>query len=424
MPDKSAPNILLILMDNLGFSDIGPYGAKDIQTPHLDRLAGEGVLLTQCYSNGAVCTPSRAALMTGLYPARVGLENPVVNPASPNGLSSSEVVSVARKLKDNNYATGLFGKWHLGYKPDQGPNAHGFDEFFGFLDFSIDYYSHTSLSGKPSLYENTEPVEQDGYITDLISDRAISFIERQADNPFFAFVSYNAPLPPRQRPDNPDDVRTAETWFNNDRGDYASVVERADQGIGRILNTLESSGVSENTIVIFTSDHGGNSEISDNGEFFHGFGTLWEGGIRVPCIVRWPDQIPAGTKCDQATIGTDLTASIIAASNSTPSYGRSLDGINVFPILAGDEPTLDRTFFWRISYPGRQQSAVRQGKWKFIADGSAGPAMSRLLFNLDEDVSERHNVGNRNPSVLDQLEKELHLWEADVDATSPKPDVQ
>ncbi|MDP6823813.1 MAG: sulfatase-like hydrolase/transferase [Dehalococcoidia bacterium] len=253
MPEQSRPNVVLILMDNLGSSDIGPYGAEDIRTPYLDQLAGEGTLLTRCYSNAPVCTPSRAALMTGLYPGRVGLENNVQENEPDRGLSPS-ATSVARLLKDNGYATGLFGKWHLGFEPEHGPNAHGFDQFFGFLHFSIDYFSHRNQDGSSALYENTELVEKDGYITDLITERAVSFIEENADQPFFAFVSYNAPLAPRQRPDSADEIRAPESWFDIDRADYVSVIERADEGIGRILGSLDANGVSENTIVIFTSD--------------------------------------------------------------------------------------------------------------------------------------------------------------------------
>lgn len=418
MQEQSKPNIVLILMDNLGSSDIGPYGAQDIRTPRLDQLAREGVRLTQCYSNGAVCTPARAALMTGLYPGRVGLEGNVLRGEPEKGLSPSEI-TIARMLKDNGYATALFGKWHLGFKPEQGPNAHGFDQFFGFLDFSIDYYSHESIDGQPALYEDTELVEQDGYITDLITDRALSFISQHAHEPFFTFVSYNAPLPPRQPPNRPDDVRTPQTWFNLNRQDYVSVIERVDEGIGRILDTLNTNDLSENTIVIFASDHGGVSDISNNGQFFHGFSTLWEGGIRVPCIIRWPGHLPAGTDSDQTTILADLTASILTATNTDQPENRGLDGMNVFPILAGSEPAVERTFFWRMNIPGRQQTAMRQGRWKLMLDGGVGPLMTRLLFNIEEDVSERHNLAHQYPDVLDRLLQELTHWETDIADTAP-----
>lgn len=400
-------------MDNPGSSDIGPYGSEDIKTPNLDRLAREGVLLTQSYSNGPICTPSRAALMTGLYPGRVGLETNVLDNEPERGLSPS-AKTVARLLNDDGYATGLFGKWHLGFEPEYSPNAHSFDEFFGFLHFSIDYFSHRSQDGKSALYENTELVEEDGYITDLITDHAVAFIEDNPDQPFFAYVSYNALLPPRQSPDKPDVIRTRDTWFDVDRDDYVSVIEWADLGIGRVLDALSSNGLTENTIVIFTSDHGGGTEVSNNGQFFHGFATLWEGGIRVPCIVAWPGQIPAGTQCDKPIIGTDLTASILAATGTSPASSRSLDGVDVFPLISGRSAAEERAFFWRIDFPGRQQSAVRQGKWKLLADGGVGFSQNKMLSNLEEDVGERQNLAYQHPDVLHDLEQKLALRHSDI----------
>ncbi|MDP6453347.1 MAG: sulfatase-like hydrolase/transferase [SAR202 cluster bacterium] len=413
MNQQSRPNIVLILMDNLGSNDIGPYGAEDIRTPNLDRLAHEGVRLTQCYSNAPVCTPSRAALWTGLYPARAGLESNVQRDEPEKGLSPSQI-TIAQMLKDNGYATAIFGKWHLGFKPEHGPNAHGFDQFFGFLDWTIDYHSHKNVGGYPALYENTELVEQDGYFTDLVTDHAVSFIDQHADEPFFTFVSYNAPLPPYQRPDRPDDVRTAQTWFDMDRQNYASSIERADEGIGRILAALDANSLSGNTVVIFASDHGGDSEISSNRPLFHGFGTLWEGGIRVPCIIRWPGHLPAGADSSQPTIMTDLSASILSSTGTNPPEIRELDGINIFPMLNGTDPDAQRTFFWRIDFDGRQQAAVRQGKWKYMLDGGALPRAATLLFNLEEDVSERQNLAHQYPEVLHDLQRGLARWEDDI----------
>ncbi|MDP6716700.1 MAG: sulfatase-like hydrolase/transferase, partial [SAR202 cluster bacterium] len=297
---------------------------------------------------------------------------------------------------------------------EYGPNAHGFDQFFGFLDWTIDYHSHKNVSGFPALYDNTELVEQDGYFTDLVTDHAVSFINQHSHEPFFTFVSYNAPLPPYQRPDRPDDVRAAQTWFDMDRQNYAISIERADEGIGRILDALDANSLSENTVVIFASDHGGDSEISSNRPFFHGFGTLWEGGIRVPCIIRWPGHLPAETECDQLTILTDLSASILSSTGTNPPENRKLDGINIIPILNGTEPDAQRTFFWRIDFDGRQQAAVRQGKWKYLRDGGALPRAAALLFNLEEDVGERQNLAQQYPEVLHDLQRSLAQWEDDI----------
>ena len=195
-------------------------------------------------------------------------------------------------LKGAGYATAAFSKWHLGCEPRFGPNAHGFDEFFGFLDWSIDYYSHRTIDGKPELYENTAPVEKEGYITEVLTDRAVAFLDRHAKDSFFLYVPYNAALPPFQPPGRPDDVRDATTWEQGTRQDYVRVVEPLDAGVGRILVALGQHGVANDTLVIFTYDHGG-KDLARRELLFHGFGTLWEGGIRVPCRLRWPAALPA-----------------------------------------------------------------------------------------------------------------------------------
>ena len=206
------PNVVFILIDDMGYADIGSYGVKDIRTPHLDRLAREGVRLTNAYSNGPNCTPTRAALMTGRYQQRVGLEWAILVNQKEPGLPASET-SIARMLKGNGYSTAMFGKWHLGYKPEFGPVAHGFDEFFGFLSGNIDYYAHRERNGEPDLYEGTRAVEKSGYMTDLITERSVGFIEKQqARQPFFLYVAYNAVHAPFQTPDNPTDIRTNAIW--------------------------------------------------------------------------------------------------------------------------------------------------------------------------------------------------------------------
>lgn len=225
------PNVVFILTDDMGYGDIGSYGVRDLRTPNLDRMASEGVRLPNSYANGSVCTPTRAAFMTGRYQQRVGLEY-VLTPAIPDrGLPTSEV-SIAQMLKDNGYATAALGKWHLGYKPEFGPNAHGFQQFFGFLGSDIDHYSHRRISGDPDLYENLAPVVREGYMTDLLTARAVEFIREQRGKPFFLYLAYNAPHWPFQPPDRPDDIRTRETWLNGNRRDYAAMVERIDSGVG------------------------------------------------------------------------------------------------------------------------------------------------------------------------------------------------
>ena len=408
--ESSRPNVVFILADDMGYGDLGSYGATDISTPNLDRLAREGVRLTDSYSAGPVCTPTRVAFLTGRYQQRVGLEWAL-------GLSNARLpaseISVARMLKNNGYATALFGKWHVGSAAESGPNAHGFDEFFGFLGPNVDFYTHRQVVPKPGLFdffENTEPVEQEGYLTDLITERSVRFIQHHDGTPFFLFVSYNAPHWPFQTPDQRWEARP-ESRLEGTRQDYARMIESIDDGVGRILETLAAQGLSRNTLVVFTNDNGG-ERLSRNAPFFHHKATLWEGGIRVPCLIRWPGQLPSGKTSEQAVITMDLTASILAATGTVPPQGRTLDGMDILPILKGEKPPKERTFFWRIDEQGIVQKAVRRGRWKYVLDGIE---KLEMLFDLESDPGERHTLYYEHPQVVNELRHSLSVWEQEVD---------
>ena len=396
------PDIVLIVADYMGYGDIGPYGGTEIRTQHLDKLAREGVRFTNAYAAAPICSPSRVALLTGRYPQRAGFEENVGGPGRPVGLPPSET-SIARMLQDSGYRTALVGKWHLGLTFEYSPNRHGFDEFFGFLDWSVDYYSHRTIRGEPGLYENEQPIEIEGYTTDLFTERAVAFvegsIEKNREQPFFLYVAYNAALPPHQPPGRPEDVRTEANWFHGTREDYVQVVEALDAGIGRILDVLD-----DDTLVIFTYDHGG-KELGRTTPLFHGFRTLWEGGIRVPLIMKWPARIPAAFVSEQHTIHMDLTATILGAAGTAPT--RELDGIDLLPILKGTTPPVERTFFWRTDYPAYKQRAVRRGRWKYLLDDT-----TEMLFDLATDIGERDNLAYQRPAKLQELQKALATWEA------------
>ena len=409
---RQKPNVIFILVDDLGYADIGSYGARDIRTPHLDRLAREGVRLTDCYSNGPVCTPTRAGFITGRYQQRVGLEWAILTGDKSPGLLTSET-SIARMLKGNGYRTALFGKWHLGYKPEHAPNAHGFDEFFGILGGNADMYSHKGEKGEPELYEGITPAVTPGYLTDLITERSARYVERHAREPFFMYVAYNAPHWPFQPPDKPDDIRTRENWSQGTRADYAKMVERVDAGIGQILHALDRHNLARNTLVVFTNDNGG-ERYSINAPLTHRKATLWEGGIRVPCLARWPAEIPAARVSNQLMITMDWTATILAATKTAPPAGRQLDGVNLLPTLRGRAPQIERTFFWRIARDERKQKAVRRGNWKMLRDGGID-----LLFDLEKDASERYDVGYQNQDALKEMRDLLRSWEADMDRIKP-----
>jgi arylsulfatase A-like enzyme len=407
------PNVVLILMDDLGYGDLGCYGAPDIRTPNIDRVAREGVRLTDYYAAGPVCTPTRAALMTGRYPQRVGLEWAIGPGYKEPGLPASEI-SLARMLKNSGYKTAIYGKWHLGYKPEFGPLAHGFDEFFGLLSGNIDHYSHREVNGEPDLYEGVKPVVIQGYTTDLITARALAYLDRPAREPFFLYVPYDAVHWPFQAPDRPNDVRDRNTWIRGTRADYARMVERVDEGVGRLLDSLARRGIADRTLVIFTNDNGG-ERMSRNAPLFHHKMTLWEGGIRVPCLLRWPGHVPAGLVSAQPAITMDLTATILAAAGVAPPRGRSLDGLDLVPILAGRGNIPGRAFCWRIDRPGTRQWAVRKGPWKYVADGGY-----ELLFDLREDIGERVDVGYLHPEVVVDLRRDLIRWETEMATAQPE----
>lgn len=421
---QRSPNVVLVMMDDLGYGDLGAYGAPDVRTPNIDRLAREGVRLTDAYANGAVCTPTRAALITGRYQQRVGLEGVLTVALADRERGLPAVAtSLPALLKANGYATGLIGKWHLGFKREFGPNAHGFDEFYGFLAGAHSYYTNRAEiagvgAGAPDLFENTTPVEATGYLTDEITRRAVGFITRHADGPFFLEVGYNAPHWPFEPPDRPptDAERSAKRPLRQmpddsvvaTRQDYVRMIERADQGVGAILEALQRRGLTNNTLVVFTNDNGG-EWLSRNAPLFHRKGTLWEGGIRVPLILRWPGELPRGKVSGQVAITMDITASILAATGARTPANYRPDGIDILPILRGKAPPLERRLFWRFARPDRQQRAARVGQWKLLVDGS-----QLLLFDLSNDPGERSDLAGRQPDVVATLKRLLAEWEAEV----------
>jgi arylsulfatase A-like enzyme len=412
---SSRPNVILIITDDVGYGDLGSYGAPDIKTPNIDSLARNGTRLTDFYA-APNCSPTRAMLISGRYQQRYRIENPLpaARTAMELGLPATGR-TLPQLLKNNGYRTGLVGKWHLGYKPEFSPNAHGFDYFFGFKSGLIDYYQHTDQTGEHDLFENAQPTHVTGYSTDLFTERSVKFIEQNANQPFFLEVAFNAAHWPFQVPDHPstapDNARFVQPQEDptNTRRDYAAILERADQGVGKILATLDRLGLARNTLVIYTQDNGG-EWLSRNAPLFHRKSSVWEGGIRVPAIFRWPGRIPAGKTSSQVGIMMDMTATILAVTNSPVPAAARLEGINLLPQLEG-APRTERTLFWRITGPARRQRAVRQGDWKLLLD--AGNAM---LYNLANDVGERNDLASQRSDIVRKLFPLITQWEADVDA--------
>ena len=412
----SRPNVILIITDDVGYGDIGSYGAPDIKTPNIDSLAKNGMRLTDFYA-APNCSPTRAMLISGRYQQRSRIETPLgaARTAQDQGLRATGR-TLPQLLKNNGYRTGLVGKWHLGYKPEFSPNAHGFDYFFGFKSGLIDYYQHTDTSGEHDLFENTEPTHVSGYSTDVFTERSVKFIEENAKQPFFLEVAFNAAHWPFQIPDHPsvaaDNGRFVQPQEDptNSRRDYAAIVERADQGVGKILATLERLGLTRTTLVIYTQDNGG-EWLSRNAPLFHRKNTVWEGGIRVPALFKWPGRIPAGKTSAQVGITMDLTATILAATNSPVPAEAKLEGINLLPLLQDGAQRTERTLFWRVTTQTRRQRAVRQGDWKLLLDAGVP-----FLYNLANDVGERNDLANQRQDIVRKLFPLIGQWEADVDA--------
>ena len=424
------PNIVFILADDFGYGDLGCMGCQDIATPHIDSLARDGVKFTDFYANAPVCTPTRAGFITGRWQQRFGLEfafgyqveqlRRVKGEWVPEpdmhalGLPLSEV-TLATKLKAAGYTTGAFGKWHLGYADKYNPVMRGFDEYFGELLGHADYYKHAYFDGTYALRDGLEPVKLEGYFTDLVNDRAAKFIRDNQSKPFFLYVPHLAVHAPFQPPDAPETpMVTKASMLTGSRAIYKAMVERIDDGVGMILAELEKSGLADNTLVVFSSDNGGERWAS-NRPLFHHKAPLWEGGIRVPCVMRWPAKLPKGKVTSQMAITMDLHATFLkmaGAEAHTPA-DKPLDGIDLMPLLTGDAKPVDRTFYWRMDRSSRKQKAIRHGKWKYINDGNS----MDLLFNLETDISEHTNLGYQHPDVVTDIKERLKTWEAEMDAS-------
>ncbi|MEO6080305.1 MAG: sulfatase-like hydrolase/transferase [Steroidobacteraceae bacterium] len=413
---EAPPNIVLIMTDDMGWADLTSYGAPDIRTPNIDSLGRDGVRLTDFYSNGVLCSPTRAGFISGRYQQRYGLEIALPNAAAANKLGlSANGMTLPQLMKNAGYATALVGKWHLGYLPTQSPRAHGFDYFFGLKSGYHDYYTHKAGDGAPDLWENDAQIAAEGYMTDLITARALRFIQQNTTRPFFIDVAYNAPHWPYQPPHMPSEApNNARHMMPHDnastRADYVAMVEHMDGGVGQILAKLAELGLAQNTIVIFTNDNGG-EWLANSSPLFNRKFTVWEGGIRVPTLIRWPGRIPASTVSSQVGITMDLSASILAAAGSQVPAKAKLDGMNLFPVLQGRSRDVERTLFWRSTSYGWQQRAVRSGTWKLVVDGG-----HEFLFDLSKDISERNDLARSRQDIAQKLRRLLSAWEAEVDA--------
>ena len=413
----STPNIVFILADDLGWGDLSCYGRPDYKTPNLDKLASQGMRFTNAYSAAPVCTPTRVGFITGRYPARlrVGLEEPIFerNALSPEQLKAygipNEHPTVASLIRSAGYSTALIGKWHLGYLPYFGPLKAGYDEFYGNMSGAVDHFTHKDMTDNLDFFEGETAVEKTGYMTDLLTDRAVEYIRRPHKKPFFLSLHYTAPHWPWE---GPKDIAVSNAMKYDSTGFraggslkvYAEMMKNLDAGIGRVLNALRHSGHERNTLIIFTSDNGG-ERFSYNWPFTGQKMDLHEGGIRVPAIVQWPGVTKAGKVTEQPVITMDWTATMIAASGAKPNSAYPLDGQDLREVLAERRPLYDRTFFWRT----KRQGAVRHGKWKYIREGK-----NESLHDLSVDEHEQANFAETRPDELNALRVQFDTWQSQM----------
>ena len=414
------PNLVFILADDLGWGDLSCYGRPDYATPQLDRLAAQGVRLTDCYSGSATCSPTRISFFTGRYPARhaAGLAEPILHRVHGNDLGlEPSFPALPRLLADAGYRCGLFGKWHCGEGPAFGPLLSGFHDYYGVRSTGADYFSYRDETGRFLGQDGEGPSEPGRYLTHALSERACDFIERHAAEPFYLSLHYTAPHWPWEAPfHDGEDARDADAGTQGGSiGIYGEMVRAMDEGIGQVMATLQRLGLDGNTLVVFTSDNGG-ERYSYHYPLTGHIRLLREGGIRVPGIVRWSGRIPAGQVSPQMAITMDWTASFLAAAGVAADARYPLDGEDLLPVLAGERSPYERTLFWRTP----TASAVRRGPWKFLhqLDGDRG-----CLFNLVRDIREYADFRASHPQVHASLRAAFREWESGV-LPRPQPVTQ
>jgi len=427
----SRPNLVIIMADDLGYADLSCYGNDRYTTPHLDALAREGLRFTDYHSNGAVCSPTRAALLTGRYQQRSGVDevvyaDPALGKRDDHGLQPTEI-TFAKLLSAAGYRTGLMGKWHLGYAPQFNPRNHGFDEFRGYLSGNVDFHSHIDQANFPDWWHDRALATEPGYTTHLITRHAVRFIEENRSRPFCLYVAHEAPHSPYQGPNDPPvrgpSKQPAVKSSEIPRA-YREMVQEMDKGVGEIIATLRRLGLAENTFVFFCSDNGGTRE-GNNGPLNGTKGTVWEGGHRVPGIAWLPGKIKPGTTSETA-LTMDLLPTMLALAQVSAPRDHKLDGVSLASLLLAGRPLPARTLFWGHSH----RYAVRQGPWKLVVNQAApddtkakkksAGTPSTALFHLDQDLGEKTNLTAREPARVAQLEAALADWRKDVAASAPR----
>jgi arylsulfatase A-like enzyme len=407
------PNIVFVMADDLGYADLSSYGRRDYMTPNIDRLAGEGVRLLQAYANSPVCSPTRVALITGRYQYRlpIGLEEPLASLAQRKVGLPPDHPSLPSLLRKAGYGTTLIGKWHLGRLPDYGPLQSGYDHFYGFRGGGIDYFTHKSggpHTDSKDLWDGDTRVDETGYLTKLLGNRAVAAIRDygRGSRPFLLSLHFSAPHWPWEGPDDEAESQRIRALAQYDAGSqktYAAMMTALDVEVGRVMQAIADAGIADNTIVVFTSDNGG-ERFSDTWPFTGRKTELLEGGLRIPAIVRWPGRIAPGQTSEQVMITMDWMPTFLAAAGAAPDPGHPLDGIDLVPALVQNAP-VSRKLYWR--YKNHDQQAMRDGDWKYLKIRD-----NTFLFNVVDDPMERANHKDRRKDIYTRMAADYAAWNA------------
>ncbi len=435
---KNLPNIILIVSDDQGYNDLGCYGALDVQTPHLDQLAAEGVRLTSFYVTSSVCTPSRSGLLTGRYPQRNGTYELFRNELADVGHQYSEIeystsperilgtdlreVFISEALKEGGYTNGIFGKWDLGQLQRFLPLQQGFDDFYGFVNTGIDYFTHERY-GVPSMYRNNATTTADSglYATHLFEREALRFLQENKDKPFFLYLPFNAPhnasnLQPeiRRSVQAPEEYLQkypeADSELAQRRRGYMAAITCMDDAIGNVLQTVKEYGLEENTIVIFLSDNGGGMG-ADNSPLSGGKAHFLEGGIRVPCIIKWPGEVEKGSVTDEFLTSLEIYPTLLAAAHLPKPDALVLDGFDLLPVLQGKEASPRQEMYWEL----RGDEAARVGHWKWV-----NTQRNQGLFDLSQDIGEKNHLSATKPEVLQMMKDKFYHWQQEMKNAEPR----
>lgn len=426
LADRERTNVVLIYIDNVGWGDLACYGNPVIRTPHMDRLATQGVRLTDFYIPTSSCSPSRGALLTGRYPDRNGLTHQLSVQENWTGIGLPHAEKLLPEImREHGYTTAAFGKWNIGFAPGSRPTERGFDEFIGCISGNCDYYTHV-YNGRLDMHVGTEPERIEGYSTDIFADAAVDFIRRSADRPFFLFVPFNAAHYPnrKNKAANQPFLWQAPSEFFEAYGyspsttvaeeGYRAVMTALDAGVGRVLQQLDDSGLAKRTLVMLASDNGAwvgsrkpELEVASNAPFRDGRTSVYEGGVRTPCIIRWPGMLPANTVAREPLVNMDLFVLALRAAGIEAPSDRIIDGRDPLPALRGEAASPHRNIYFRY----RDISGLRQGRWKLVRSSPTAPVE---LYDLHTDFAESRDLAKERPALAQRLLGEFSDWLADA----------